>query len=270
MDLTSYMMHMHYCENNIEALVSLFDEQFSWFGAGEEEHAVGTETVTQIFRQFAGKVPRCNITDEHYYVLRISPDAYLCTGLMWISTDPSTNVYLRVHQRVTMGFRWVDDRARCFHPFKGMFAVLVGVLPFLLFTGVYACLARPVSYSLGVLPSWTEALMRQSEFADALSYYNRSAGLGVMDILRVIDRAMMMPFINVFSSLGNEASLLAERLSPLFVLIAPLGYGLGYAQGKRLRDRINTGIKMGDDKKKRRERKARRQRQRSKSPERLI
>ena len=112
--------------------------------------------------------------------------------------------------------------------------------------------------------------MRQSEFADALSYYNRSAGLGVMDILRVIDRAMMMPFINVFSSLGNEASLLAERLSPLFVLIAPLGYGLGYAQGKRLRDRINTGIKMGDDKKKRRERKARRQRQRSKSPERLI
>ena len=115
MDLTSYMMHMHYCENNIEALVSLFDEQFSWFGAGEEEHAVGTETVTQIFRQFAGKVPRCNITDEHYYVLRISPDAYLCTGLMWISTDPSTNVYLRVHQRVTMGFRWVDDRARCFH-----------------------------------------------------------------------------------------------------------------------------------------------------------
>lgn len=163
-----------------------------------------------------------------------------------------------------------EDRARCFHPFKGMFAVVVGVLPFLLFTGIYACLARPVSYSLGVLPSWTEALMRQSEFADALSYYNRSAGLGVMDILRVIDRAMMMPFINVFSSLGNEASLLAERLSPLFVLIAPLGYGLGYTQGKRLRDRINTGIKMGDDKKKRRERKARRQRQRSKSPERLI
>ena len=58
--------------------------------------------------------------------------------------------------------------------------------------------------------------------------------------------------------------------SPLFVLLAPLGYGLGYTQGRKLRDKINTGIKMGDDRKKRRERKARKQRQRSKSPERLI
>ena len=54
------------------------------------------------------------------------------------------------------------------------------------------------------------------------------------------------------------------------MLLAPLGYGLGYTQGRKLRDKINTGIKMGDDRKKRRERKARKQRQRSKSPERLI
>ena len=76
--------------------------------------------------------------------------------------------------------------------------------------------------------------------------------------------------IAVFSYTGNDAALLAERLSPLFVLLAPLGYGLGYTQGRKLRDKINTGIKMGDDRKKRRERKARKQRQRSKSPERLI
>ena len=47
--------------------------------------------------------------------------------------------------------------------------------------------------------------------------------------------------------MGNDAALLAERLSPLFVLLAPLGYGVGYTQGKALRDKINTGIKMGDD-----------------------
>lgn len=112
--------------------------------------------------------------------------------------------------------------------------------------------------------------MRQSEFGDALRYYESVGTLGVMDILRVIDRAMIMPFVNVFSYVSNDAALLAERLSPLFVLAAPLGYGLGYTQGKTLRDKINTGIKMGDDRKKRRERKARKQRQRSKSPERLI
>ena len=138
------------------------------------------------------------------------------------------------------------------------------------FAVVYAVLTRPITYTLGVLPSWTEALMRQSEFGDALRYYENVGSMGVMDILRVIDRAMILPFVNVFSYTGNDAALLAERLSPLFVLLAPLGYGLGYTQGRKLRDKINTGIKMGDDRKKRRERKARKQRQRSKSPERLI
>ena len=55
-------------------------------------------------------------------------------------------------------------RARCFHPFKGMFAALVGAAPFVAFAVVYAVLTRPITYTLGVLPSWTEALMRQSEF----------------------------------------------------------------------------------------------------------
>ena len=163
-----------------------------------------------------------------------------------------------------------DDRARCFHPFKGMFAALVGAAPFVAFAVVYAVLTRPITYTLGVLPSWTEALMRQSEFGDALRYYENVGSMGVMDILRVIDRAMILPFVNAFSYTGNDAALLAERLSPLFVLLTPLGYGLGYTQGRKLRDKINTGIKMGDDRKKRRERKARKQRQRSKSPERLI
>ncbi|MCI5956113.1 MAG: hypothetical protein MRZ54_03925, partial [Clostridiales bacterium] len=74
----------------------------------------------------------------------------------------------------------------------------------------------------------------------------------------------------VATSLGDHAALMAERLSPLLVLVAPLGYGVGYMQGQKVRNKINTGIQMGDEKKRRRERKARKQRQRSKSPERLI
>ena len=91
-----------------------------------------------------------------------------------------------------------------------------------------------------------------------------------VDVMRVIDRALVMPFINVASYIGDSAALTVERLSPLLLLIAPLGYGFGYRQGLNLRTKINTGIKMGDDKKKRKERKARKQRQRSSSPERLI
>lgn len=162
------------------------------------------------------------------------------------------------------------DADRSFHRFKGLFAVAVGCLPFLLFTAVFACLTQPTSYQLGALPTWTSSMMSQTEFGTALAYYNNQPGIAALDVMRIIDRAMIMPFINVVTGIGVDAALLAERLSPLFVLIAPLGYGLGYMQGLNARARINTGIKMGDDKKKRRERKKRKQRQRAKSPERLI
>ena len=98
-----------------------------------------------------------------------------------------------------------DDRARCFHPFKGMFTALVGAAPFVAF----AVLTKPTVYSLGGLPSWTQELMLQDEFGDALRYYENVGSMGVMDILRVIDRAMILPFVNVFSYTGNDAALLA-------------------------------------------------------------
>ncbi len=164
------------------------------------------------------------------------------------------------------------DRQRCFHPLKGVFATLVGFVPFLAVTLIFALLTTPSRYTLGVLPSWTQGFMEQTEFADALGYYTLNTGLDAMAILRIVVRAMIMPFINVAVAIGDDAALLAERLSPLLLLIAPMFYGLGYSRGLHLRARINTGIKMGDEKKKRRERKARkqRQRQRSKEPERLI
>ncbi len=114
-DLTSFMVHKHYCENDVEAIISLFDEDFHWLGAAEQEYSVGTDTVSSIFRQFAGQVPKCNIYGEEYNVRALSPDIYLCTGRMWIATDPSTQVYLRVHQRITTVFRWKSGNPLCCH-----------------------------------------------------------------------------------------------------------------------------------------------------------
>lgn len=115
MALTSYLMHKHYCENDVEGLLSWFDDRFLWLGTGENEYAAGAEAVKAIFRQFVGKVPKCNITDEHYDAITIAPGVFLCTGRLWIATDPSTNVYLRVHQRVAMAYRAVEGELRCCH-----------------------------------------------------------------------------------------------------------------------------------------------------------
>ena len=163
-----------------------------------------------------------------------------------------------------------DDRQRSFHPMKGLFATLVGAAPFVVFAIIFACLTKEYTYQLGNLPAWASSLTAQTEFGDALHYYELQTSMGAIDFMRIIDRTMIMPFINVASCFGNKAVLLTERLSPILILVAPAGYALGYAQGLNFRTKINTGIKMGDDKKKRRERKARKQRQQSKAPERLI
>lgn len=114
-ELTRHLVRKHYCENDTEALIALFDEPMAWFGAGEDEYATGRDTISAIFREFAGKVPKCNLSGEEYNAMELGPDVYLCTGRMWITTDPSTNIYLQVHQRITTIFRWANGTARCCH-----------------------------------------------------------------------------------------------------------------------------------------------------------
>lgn len=180
-----------------------------------------------------------------------------------------------IHGRRENGYNVAQTECeRSFHPLKGVYAALVGSVPFVLFALVYAVLTKPVYYTLGVLPSWTEGLMSQSEFAAGLVHYNTAAGLSVLDWMRIIDRAMIMPFINIASPIGAQAVVLVERLSPLLILISPMSYAVGYMRGQHLRDMVNTGIKLGDDRKKKREQKARkrrqRQQQRPKGPEQLV
>lgn len=114
-EMTSYVVHKYYCDGDVEAVVRLFDQQLSWIGAGENEFATGTDTVSAIFRQFAGMVPKCNISQEEYHVMELTPEYYVCSGRMWIATDPSTNIYLRQHQRITTVFHFVGEQPKCCH-----------------------------------------------------------------------------------------------------------------------------------------------------------
>ena len=176
-------------------------------------------------------------------------------------------MYQRVQEGKTLS---KEDLQRCYHPLKGFFTVLIGAAPFMLIALVFALMAQPARYSLGVLPNWLTAFTRQSGIGDALAFYQNREAVTFLSVLRVVVRSLTMPFINVAVKMGTDATLWAERLSPLWVLIAPLGYGFGYRQGLKIRAKINTGIVIGDQRKKRRERKERRARSRSSSPERLI
>ena len=114
-ELTRYMVHKHYCDHDEEALIALFDDNIVWVGAGEGEHAAGIDEVAAIFRRFSGKVPRCLLSDERYEAVPVAPDACFCSGSMYVATDPSENIYLRVHQRITTVFRRIGEDVRCCH-----------------------------------------------------------------------------------------------------------------------------------------------------------
>jgi hypothetical protein len=162
------------------------------------------------------------------------------------------------------------DRARCYHPMKGYFTALLGAAPYVLITLIFALLTVKEHYTLGTLPSWLTAYTRESGIGDALAYYAQRDGVTALVVLKVIVRCMTMPFINVAVKLGADAVLWCERLSPLWVLLAPLGYGLGYRQGPKIRNKINTGIAIGVQRKLRREKRDRKVRQQPSEPKRLI
>ena len=111
-DLTLFLLRKHYRESNAAADESIFDEPFFWFGAAEQEFSVNREEVVGLFRQFVGQVPQCNLMDEDFHAAMIAPDVYMVAGRLWVATDPSTGVFLRVHQRISTCVRWKEGKPR--------------------------------------------------------------------------------------------------------------------------------------------------------------
>lgn len=111
-ELTRFLIHKHYRESNAAADESIFDEPFFWFGAAEQEFSISREAVIDLFRQFVGKVPKCNLTEEDFHAAMIAPDVCMVAGRLWVSTDPSTGIFLRVHQRISTCVRWRGGKPR--------------------------------------------------------------------------------------------------------------------------------------------------------------
>ena len=114
-ELTRLFLHRHYSENDTELLLSCLDDVFSWFGAGEHEYAADPATVIRTFRAFAGRVPRCEIGEEQYDVIRPMPEMFICTGRFRVATAPDSGICLRTRQRITTVFRWTAQGPRCCH-----------------------------------------------------------------------------------------------------------------------------------------------------------
>lgn len=155
-----------------------------------------------------------------------------------------------------------DAAARSFAPAKGVCVVLVGVAPILLVSIVFAFIAQLQVYSLGGLPKWVAGLQRRADVGLALSYYHQAAPFGLEQILRIVVRLAIFPYVNMVGASSAHALLVLERMSPLLVLVAPAGYALGYLQGKRLRAGVHGAISTNAKRKVLRERQQRKRKSR--------
>lgn len=149
------------------------------------------------------------------------------------------------------------DLDRCFHPFKGVFVMLVAAVPLMLLLLPHALTAQLQTYSLQSLPGWVSGGFRgQSEITAPLSYYQRDTSMTFLDFLRIVSRLLNFPFVNMASPGGAQALLTVDRLSPLLVWLPAAAYPLGYLSGPRSRALVHGDIKTSTTRYQKRAKKA--------------
>lgn len=166
-----------------------------------------------------------------------------------------------------------QELAAGFHPMKGIVTGLLGVAPWFVAAVLLALLTQPYVYQLQDLPSYLQAYLGVPDIGAALSYYGEKIATTPVDVLRVLVRLVIMPYVNMAGTLTDAVSMLMDRISPLLVCILPLSYVIGYLMGPRMYRRTlarNEAAKKAHRKKvARNQRKAKAQRA-TKKPEKII
>ena len=148
-----------------------------------------------------------------------------------------------MYQKKEKGRAVSDSEIRiCYHNLKGFLIGLIGTIPFILIALIYAFNAKIQTTDPGALPEWMQTYLRRSDIGDALVQYTKPAGMAFIDILRLITRMLMLPYINLVGSSNRAAVLVVDRLSPVLLLLPAVFYGAGYMAGKNIRNKVHTAI----------------------------
>ena len=157
-----------------------------------------------------------------------------------------------------------SEKAVCFHPLKGFLTGVLGTLPLLICTILLALTTSRQVTGIGVLPGWMSGYLRIPEIGEPLVAYTAPVGMSFTDVMRLVVRIFLMPFVSMVGAENQNGMLLLERLSPLVALLPAAAYGIGYLTGPSERTKVHTGIAQNRRVRARREKKARQARQQRK------
>ena len=170
--------------------------------------------------------------------------AYTVASIMlifWNSVDATYAPW--IYQHMEKGIEVSEAEKRIpFHPVKGFVIGFAGSALFLILAVILAVTAQRQMTGAGVLPSWLDSYMRRSEINGALAQYTQSGSVYFADIIRIVVRILIMPFISLAGAENRTLLLTIERLSPLFVLIPAISYGSGYLLGTSRRTKVHSEI----------------------------
>ncbi|MBU3876546.1 response regulator [Faecalicatena sp. AGMB00832] len=101
----SKILNSYFCDSDVDFLISTFAPEIVWLGGGEKQRAEGKEAVAAAFLREKKDLIPCDMSQERYVTMELSEGLYLCEGDSWIEAKPETQMFMRVHQRVTFIFR---------------------------------------------------------------------------------------------------------------------------------------------------------------------
>lgn len=111
----SLILRRYFCESDVEFLISTFDEDIVWLGAGPQQQAEGKEAVAACFLEGREDLAPCHMYGEKYVTRALSGDCFLCEGDSWIQPREETGLYFKTHQRITFIFRLTGDALKTVH-----------------------------------------------------------------------------------------------------------------------------------------------------------
>ena len=106
----SKILNSYFCDSDVDFLISTFAPEIVWLGGGEKQRAEGKEAVAAAFLREKKDLIPCDMSQERYVTMELSEGLYLCEGDSWIEAKPETQMFMRVHQRVTFIFRRKGER----------------------------------------------------------------------------------------------------------------------------------------------------------------
>jgi len=222
----------------------------------------------------------CSMTGFSQPILRILVNLAIISAVLLVfynnGMSYGTSAVARgeiVYQKREKGSHVAESEAKlCYHPLKGFLPGLLGTLPLVILAVILAIMAQKQTTTQGTLPGWLQGYLVRDEIGGALKSYTNHAAMGFMDIIRILMRILLLPYINLVGTSDTNALLWVERLGPVLVLLPAVAYGIGFTRGPSVRARVHTEI--AENRKKRirrekRERKLRRAAENRRGPEQL-